>query len=163
QDAIISGGRAPAVVIGLQTINRDHQVKAFDLRPSGWDLPEGARHELHFDAHLAQARQQNIHLPEAHQWIAADNPNVHRSIPARPTLAVGEPLLPRGIIQTIENKLAESVTLSRISCNRCAPQLPNSSGTPMNHIHRAMTIFISISLFSSLALAVLTQAACSSG
>src|SRR5262249_4627019 len=79
-DAFISRGRAPYVMVRLQAINRDDQVKSLDLRPLGWDGANCAGDKLDFDPHLTQSWQQNVQLSEPYQRLAAHDRKVERAM-----------------------------------------------------------------------------------
>src|SRR5262249_40827823 len=71
QDSLIGCRRSPDIVIGLQTIDRDNQVKTLNAGPGRRNLADRARHELDFDAEAAQLRQKDVKLAKAHQRLSA--------------------------------------------------------------------------------------------
>ena len=53
-DAIVGGGRAPRVVLGLEPVDRHDDLQATESRPFARDRPDRARHDLGIDAALGQ-------------------------------------------------------------------------------------------------------------
>ena len=49
-------------------------------RPLSRDRPHGARHDLHVQSHLGEARQQHVELAEADERLAADERDVHGAV-----------------------------------------------------------------------------------
>jgi hypothetical protein len=80
QDSLVGGGCAAAIVLRLQAIDRDHQVKIPDIGPLSRDRPYRARNELDFDAHLVNLWQCYGKLAVANERLTPDNRDVNRPI-----------------------------------------------------------------------------------
>ena len=80
EDALVGGGFAPLVVLGLQAVDRDDELKPAEARPLDGNRPHGARDELRVDAHLGHARKNFVELAKANERLAADDRDVQRLV-----------------------------------------------------------------------------------
>ena len=76
QDAIVGGRRPPHVVLRLQAVDGDADLKVLDAGPGFGNRAHRAGDELAVDAHVGQPRQQHVQLAEADQGLAADDRQV---------------------------------------------------------------------------------------
>src|SRR5205823_12107660 len=80
EDAVVSRGRPPLVVLGLQAVDRDDDREAEEAVPVLRNLADGARHELGVDAALRKLRQDHVELAVADERLAADDRDVERPL-----------------------------------------------------------------------------------
>ena len=79
EDAVVSGGCAPPVVVGLQAVDGYGQMKVGQISPGSGNGTDRAGDHLHFHTQAAQLRKQNIQFAIANQWLTAHDREVQRS------------------------------------------------------------------------------------
>jgi hypothetical protein len=72
-DPIVGSGRSPDVVLGLQPIDRNHDVQMFQLRPTSCKRAKGAGHHLYVDSPSQQLRNHQLQFAIPNQGVASDD------------------------------------------------------------------------------------------
>src|SRR6478735_6256090 len=72
-DAVVGSGLAALVVLGLEAVDRDHELQPAQLGPFDGDRAYRAGHELGVDAAIGETRQDFVQLPKAHERLTADD------------------------------------------------------------------------------------------
>src|SRR6516165_8432606 len=80
QDAVIGCRLAPQIMLGLQTIDRNYDVKPGQCIPVNGNLTKCTGHELHVDSTALQLGQQFFKLAKSHQRITAHQRNVEWAV-----------------------------------------------------------------------------------
>jgi len=73
QNAVVGCGRAPRVMLGLQAVNGDDQMKVGDAAPLERNGANSAGNELDFDIHGGQLGKEGAQFAIANQRLAADD------------------------------------------------------------------------------------------
>ena len=81
EDAIVGGRRPPRVVFGLEAVDGDDDLQAWNVAPLERYLAHGARDDLHVNPAFRQQRQQRVQLAVADERLAADNRQMKRPVP----------------------------------------------------------------------------------
>ena len=80
QDPVVGGGRAPDIVLGLQSVDRYHDLKAPESDPLGGDRPHGTGHELRVNIAFRELGKDLAKLAISHERLAADDRDVKRLV-----------------------------------------------------------------------------------
>jgi hypothetical protein len=76
EDALVGCGGAAEVVFGLEAVDRDDDIQAFEAGPVSGNGTEGAGDDLEMDAAAVDLGEQSFEFAEAHEGIAADERDV---------------------------------------------------------------------------------------
>jgi hypothetical protein len=66
-------GRPPEIVLGLQSVDRYHDIQMWQCRPASRKGTKGAGHNLHVDSTIEQKRDQDLQFAIPNQRIASDD------------------------------------------------------------------------------------------
>ena len=77
QDALVRGGLAARVVLGLQSVDRDHELQVRQRGPRYRDRAERAGHNLNVTTR-DQLRQQDLEFTVSDEGVPSDNRQVER-------------------------------------------------------------------------------------
>jgi hypothetical protein len=80
QDALVSSGLAPYIVVLGKAIHRHYQVQARERRPMRRDGPHGACYQLHLETHPIQSRQQGVQFAITDERFAAHDGQMQRPV-----------------------------------------------------------------------------------
>lgn len=80
EDALVSCGGAAEVMFGLEAVDRDDDIQAFEGAPVSGNGTEGAGNDLEMDAAAIDFGEQGFEFAEAHKGIAADERDVERAM-----------------------------------------------------------------------------------
>src|SRR2546425_241685 len=112
QDAVVRRRRAAEIVLGLQSVDRDHDGEASNRAPRLWNLAHRARDELRVDAAGREPGKNHLELAIANERLAAHDRHVQRSIPVdQPDHAVDQ-LLALEVANLIERDLSAEVIVA---------------------------------------------------
>ena len=112
QDAIVGGRLAPLVVLGLQSVDRDHDLQPPQPDPFLRNRAHGARDDLRVDAALGHPRQNLVQLAIADQRLAAHDRHVQRPIPVEQREHAVDELLALEILQLAQLDVAAEVIVA---------------------------------------------------
>jgi hypothetical protein len=76
EDAIVGGGSATDIVLGLEAVDGDDYVEALEVLPMGRDGAEGAGYNLSVDAAVFEFGEDCFQFTKANERISADEGDV---------------------------------------------------------------------------------------
>jgi hypothetical protein len=71
KNSFVSGRFPAGIVIGLQAVNRNDEVKSPDLVPFCWYRSYRACYKLNVNSHFAKAWKQDAQLAKPDKWLAS--------------------------------------------------------------------------------------------